>query len=76
MTLEGVSERAEKVYVAMKNAGWISQEKMGDAERITAAAKPLPKNVVLNCLQELESKGYVKRKAREKAAGYFITKLV
>ncbi len=76
MSLDGVSERAEKVYVAMKNAGWITPDKMGDAERITLAAKPLPKNVVLNCLQELETKGYVKRKARDKAAGYYITKLV
>jgi hypothetical protein len=76
MSLDGVSERAEKVYVAMKGAGWVSQDKLGDAERITQASKPLPKNVVLNCLQELESKGYVKRKARDKAAGYYITKLV
>lgn len=76
MGVEGVSERADKVYQAMKGAGWVSQDKMGDAERITAASKPLPKNVVLNCLQELETKGYVKRKAREKAAGYYITKLV
>lgn len=75
MALEGVSERAEKVYLAMKNAGLVSEDKMGDAERITSAAK-LPKNVVLNCLQELANKGYVRRKAREKAAGYYITKLV
>jgi ribosomal protein S19E (S16A) len=76
MGLEGVSERSEKVYQAMKGAGWLSEEKMGDAERITAASKPLPKNVVLNCLQELEKHGYVKRKARDKAAGYYITKVV
>lgn len=76
MTLEGVSDRADKVYQAMKSAGWTSEAKMGDAERITALSKPLPKNVVLNCLQELEKRGYVKRRAREKAAGYFILKLV
>lgn len=76
MSLEGVSERADKVYQAMKSAGWTSDQKMGDAERITLAAKPLPKNVVVNCLQELEGKGYVRRKARDKAAGYFITRLV
>jgi ribosomal protein S19E (S16A) len=76
MGLDGVSERADKVYQAMKGAGWVSTEKLGDAERITQAAKPLPKNIVLNCLQELETKGYVKRKAREKAAGYYITRLV
>lgn len=76
MGIDGVSERADKVYQAMKSAGWTSEQKMGDAERITLASKPLPKNVVLNCLQELETKGYVKRKARDKAAGYFITKVV
>ncbi|HEV8361426.1 MAG TPA: hypothetical protein VGR28_13335 [Candidatus Thermoplasmatota archaeon] len=46
MTLDGVSDRADKVYQAMKGAGWTSDQKMGDAERITAASKPLPKNVV------------------------------
>ena len=76
MGVDGVSDRADKVYQAMKSAGWTSDAKMGDAERITLASKPLPKNVVLNCLQELESKGFVKRKARDKAAGYYITKLV
>jgi len=75
MALDGVSERADKVYVAMKNAGALSEDKMMDAERITMASKPLPKNIVLNCLQELQTKGYVKRKAREKAAGYFISKV-
>lgn len=76
MALDGVSERADKVYQAMKGAGYVSDAKMGDAERITLVSKPLPKNVVLNCLQELEGKGYVKRKARDKSAGYYITKLV
>ena len=34
----------------------------------------MPKNFVLQALQELMGKGYVKRKAREKAAGYWILK--
>jgi len=46
---------------------------MRDAEHITHIAK-MPKNFVLQALQELMGKGYVKRKAREKAAGYWIIK--
>jgi len=70
-SMEGVSSNAEKVYMAMKNGGVIGEEKMATAERITAISK-LPKNMVLNALQELQSKNHVKRKAREKAAGYYL----
>lgn len=73
--LEGVSERADKVYQAMKGAGLVTEDKMADAERITQISK-LPKNVVLTCLQELQAKGYAKRKAREKAAGYYLINVV
>ena len=48
---------------------------MADAERITQMSK-MPKNFVLQALQDLQNKGYVKRKAREKAAGYYIIKVV
>jgi DNA-binding IclR family transcriptional regulator len=71
MVLEGVSDRANKVYETMKNAGMIGEEKMANADRITQSCK-MPKNMVLAGLQELEQKGYAKRKAREKAAGYYI----
>lgn len=70
--MEGVSSNAEKVYNAMKGAGMVGEDKMGTAERITLLAK-LPKNMVLNSLQELQSKNHVKRKARDKAAGYYIS---
>jgi DNA-binding IclR family transcriptional regulator len=62
-----------KVYKAMKEMGFISEEKMGTAERVTQTTK-LPKNMVLNALQELQTKGFARRKARDKAAGYFLTK--
>lgn len=75
MPLEGVSDRGQKVYQAMKDAGLTSEERMRDAEQITNLSK-LPKNFVLQALQELQSKGYIKRRAREKSAGYYITKLV
>jgi len=62
-----------KVYKAMKDMAVLSEEKMGTAERITQTAK-LPKNMVLNALQELQTKGFARRKVREKAAGYYLTK--
>jgi DNA-binding IscR family transcriptional regulator len=68
-----VSPNAVKVYKAMKELGTLSDEKMGTAERITQSSR-LPKNMVLNALQELQTKGYARRKVREKAAGYYLLK--
>lgn len=70
---EDTSDRASKVYDAMKSAGMTSEDKMRDADAITKMVK-LPKGMVLSALQELESKGYAKRRAREKAAGYYLLK--
>jgi predicted transcriptional regulator len=70
---DDVSDRSTKVYDAMKAAGVVAEDKMRDAEAITKMSK-LPKTFVLQALQELQAKGYVKRKAREKAAGYYIVK--
>ncbi|HTP55664.1 MAG TPA: transcriptional regulator [Thermoplasmata archaeon] len=68
-----VSGNAVKVYKTMKDLAMLSEEKMGTAERVTQTAK-LPKNMVLNALQELQAKGWARRKVREKAAGYYLTK--
>ncbi|MCI4335952.1 MAG: transcriptional regulator [Thermoplasmata archaeon] len=68
-----VSPNALKVYKAMKDAGWASEEKMGTAERITMSIK-LPKTMVMNALQELQTKGIARRKVREKAAGYYLVR--
>jgi len=68
-----VSGNAVKVYKAMKDLAVLSEEKMGTAERITQSAK-LPKNMVLNALQELQNKGFARRKVREKSAGYYLIK--
>jgi hypothetical protein len=68
-----VSPNALKVYRVMKDAGQVSDEKMGTAERITQSVR-LPKNMVLNALQELQAKNYARRKVREKAAGYYLTR--
>src|SRR5438093_10655496 len=70
---EDTSDRASKVYDTMKSAGVTSEDKMRDADAITKMVK-LPKGMVLSALQELESKGYAKRRAREKAAGYYLVK--
>jgi DNA-binding IclR family transcriptional regulator len=68
-----VSANAQKVYKAMKELGMLAEEKMGTAERITQSTK-LPKTMVMNALQELQTKGWARRKVREKAAGYRLTK--
>jgi DNA-binding IscR family transcriptional regulator len=68
-----VSANAAKVYKVMKDLAMLSDEKMGTAERIAQTSK-LPKNMVMNSLQELQTKGFAKRKARDKAAGYYLTK--
>jgi predicted transcriptional regulator len=68
-----VSPNAVKVYKAMKESAFLSEEKMGTAERITQSAR-LPKTMVMNALQELQTKGWAQRKVREKAAGYYLTK--
>jgi hypothetical protein len=70
---EGLSMYAEKVYNAMRQAGIDGEEKMANAERIVGLAKA-PKNFVLRALDELQSKGLVKRKARDKSAGYYLVK--
>jgi predicted transcriptional regulator len=68
-----LSPNGVKVYKSMKESGFLSEEKMGTAERITQSVR-LPKNMVLNALQELQSKSFARRKVREKAAGYYLTK--
>lgn len=73
MADEELSGNLMKVYKAMKEQGYLTEEKMGTAERITQQSR-LPKNMVMNVLQELQNKGFVRRKVREKAAGYYVVK--
>lgn len=68
-----VGPQAVKVYKAMREMAMLSEEKMGTAERITQSAR-LPKTMVMNALQELQSKGLARRKVREKAAGYYLVR--
>lgn len=68
-----LSGNGVRVYKAMKEMAMLSEQKMGTAERITQATK-LPKTMVMNALQELQTKGFARRKVREKAAGYHLLK--
>jgi len=70
---EGLSDKAEKVYNALKQSGFTTEDKMITAEKVAMLAK-LPKGMAISGLQELEAKGFAKRKAREKAAGYYLIK--
>jgi DNA-binding IclR family transcriptional regulator len=63
----------KKVYEAMKKLGATSSESLKTADDIMRAAG-LPKGMTNNALMELVAKGYAKRVAREKAAGYYVMK--
>jgi len=63
----------KKVYDAMKKLGATSPESLKTADDVMRAAG-LPKGMSNNALQELVAKGYAKRVAREKAAGYYVVK--
>ncbi len=67
-----MSPNAEKVYRYMKEKGFIGEDKMKTAEVIAHPSLKLAKNNIMTALQELMNKGIVKRKAREKSAGYYI----
>lgn len=63
-----------KIYDYLKDGGYVTPDKLQDADKIALGAK-LSKGVVANLLLDLEKKGYVKRVARGKAAGYYITQI-
>ncbi len=73
MADQTMSPNAKKVYEAMKKLGASSEDKLKTADDIMKAAG-MGKGIVNNALQELINKGYVKRVARQKSAGYYIIK--
>ncbi|MEL9999304.1 MAG: helix-turn-helix domain-containing protein [Thermoplasmata archaeon] len=73
MADETLTPNAKKVYEAMKKLGASSEDKLKTADDIMKAAG-IGKGIVNNALQELINKGYVKRIARQKSAGYYIIK--
>ncbi len=68
-----MTDNAKKIYDAMKKLGATTEDKLKTADDIMKAAS-LGKSVVNAALQELQKKGYVKRIARQKSAGYYVTK--
>lgn len=73
MVLEGLSPHHNKIYDYLKDGQYTTPEKLVDADKIALGTK-LSKGVVANLLMDLEKKGWVKRIARGKAAGYCIVK--
>ncbi|MDP8012341.1 MAG: helix-turn-helix domain-containing protein [Thermoplasmata archaeon] len=73
MADEALTPNAKKVYEAMKKLGASAEDKLKTADDIMKAAG-LGKGIVNNALQELMNKGYVKRVARQKSAGYYLIK--
>ncbi|MEM0156140.1 MAG: transcriptional regulator [Thermoplasmataceae archaeon] len=71
--MDQISPNAKKVYDAMKKVGAISEDKLKTADDIMKAAS-VGKAIVTSALQELSNKGFVKRIARQKSAGYFVVK--
>ncbi len=60
------------VVQAMRDLGATSDEKKKTADDITKKCNR-PKSMVNNALVSLVQKGVVKRVAREKASGYYVT---
>ncbi len=71
--MEDLSANAKKVYESLKKMGGLSDKKLKTADDIMKGVS-LGKAVVNASLQELLAKGYVKRIARQKSAGYFVAK--
>ena len=68
-----LTPNAQKVYDALKKLGATSPDSLKTADDIMRVSR-LPKGMANNALMELVAKGYAKRVAREKAAGYHVTK--
>jgi len=68
-----LTPNGQKVYDALKKLGALAPETLKTSDDVMRASH-LPKGMVNNALMELVSKGFAKRMAREKAAGYYLTK--
>ena len=71
--MEDLSVNAKKVYESLKKMGALSDEKLKTADDIMKGVS-LGKAIVNASLQELLAKGFVKRIARQKSAGYYVSK--
>ncbi len=68
-----LTPNAQKAYDALKKLGATTPDSLKTSDDVMRTAH-LPKGMVNNALMELVAKGYAKRMAREKAAGYYTTK--
>jgi DNA-binding IclR family transcriptional regulator len=68
-----LTPNAKKVYDVLKQIGATSPTSLKTADDVMRTTR-LPKGMANNALIELVAKGYVKRVAREKAAGYYLIK--
>ncbi len=71
--MDELSPNAKKVYESLKKLGAVSDDKLKTADDIMKGVS-LGKAIVNAALQELLNKGYVKRIARQKSAGYYASK--
>ncbi len=69
--MDELTPNARKVYDAMKKIGASAEDKVKTADDIMKAAR-VGKAIVASSLQELTNKGYAKRIARHKSAGYYL----
>jgi hypothetical protein len=72
-SMASLSPNAEKLFKAMKQGGYLSEEKTASAEKITALSK-LPKAQCMNAIQELEKSGHVKKKKKNVDVSYYLLK--
>lgn len=70
---DDLTPSGKKVYDALKKIGATSPDSVKTADDAMRSAG-LPKGMANNALMELVAKGYAKRVARQKAAGYYLTK--
>ncbi|MHB8633874.1 MAG: BlaI/MecI/CopY family transcriptional regulator [Thermoplasmatota archaeon] len=73
MPIEGLTPHHNKIYDYLREGGFTTPDKLQDADKIALGTK-LPKGTVANLLMDLEKKGWTKRVARGKAAGYYVTR--
>lgn len=68
-----LSNQEKQVYESLKKLGASAEDKLKTSDDIMRTSR-LPKGMVNNVLQTLQQKGFVKRVAREKSAGYYVVK--
>ncbi len=68
-----LSGNDRKVYETVKKLGALAEDKLKTADDIMKASG-LGKAIVAGSLQNLTAKGFLRRVARQKSAGYFAIK--